>query len=122
MTSEGVFVVEVPLRTLPPSRLQPEIVETAGGAKEVSVRLNLPHNVDPQKLQISVKDRDLIVHVYDETVRTDVTSKVYYFNRTRLPDNADTSRLMCVHEGHELKITAPLVDNWRDTQIESKQR
>jgi len=115
MAPDGKFIVDVPLQapTSLPGQLSflPQIVDMPEGGKSVKLALQIPENIDPSKVQVSVKDRDLIVKVEDKTETADAYSRVHIYNRTRLPDNTDFSALKCTHENNQLNISAPLRAN-----------
>jgi HSP20 family molecular chaperone IbpA len=82
MAPGGKLVVEVPLKetkTMSTASLVPQIVDNKDGTKNVSVNFNIPHNLDPSKVQVSIKDRDIICRAEDEIKKPDLQSKYYYY-------------------------------------------
>jgi HSP20 family molecular chaperone IbpA len=92
----------------PDSDLLPQIVNIPNGTKEVRLSLAVPEITDPSKVQVSVKDRDLIVKAEDKQDGPDGKSKFYYYKRTTLPENTDFRELKCNLENGKLSISAPL--------------
>jgi HSP20 family molecular chaperone IbpA len=133
ITSSHILVIEVPLKPiLTPQQQQleqfkdiahntdlfPKIVESADGAKSLSMHISLPVNIDPSKISVVCKDRDLIVKGHDKTKTHDHISSVHFYKRTTLPENTDWNHFECnLHDAnslHHLTITAPLVTDFKD--------
>ena len=111
MTTGDRLVIEVPLRettSSPNSLMFPQIVDNLDGTKSVSMRFPLPEYVDPNRVNISVKDRDLILRAEDVQQTPDKYSSFYFYKRTTLPENTDLSNLKCVFDGNQVLVTAPL--------------
>jgi HSP20 family molecular chaperone IbpA len=82
MTPGGKLVVEVPLKetsAMPISSMVPQIVDNKDGSKAVSVKFDIPPNLDPTKVSVSIKDRDIICRAEDEIKKPDMQSKYYYY-------------------------------------------
>jgi len=110
MTPNGNLVIEVPLKERPGhlhSELFPKIVDQ-NGHKVVQMQFNVPENIDPSKVHISIKDRDLICKAEDKVQRQDGTSRFYYYKRSTLPENTDFDQLKCNFDQGKLKIEAPI--------------
>jgi len=110
MTPAGNFIVEFPIRQEDRTSAQgmlPQIVDVDGG-KQLKLNLPLPQNIDPSKVQLSLKDRDLIMRVEDRTETGDTRSRVHFYTRTTLPENTDFNQLKCVVDQGQLNITAPV--------------
>jgi len=110
MGPNGQFVVEFPLKetaTTPNLGLLPQIVDKAG-QKQVEMKLPIPANIDPNKVQVSVKDRDLILRVEDKCESPDSISRIHIYTRTTLPENTDFNQLKCVYDNNQLCISAPI--------------
>lgn len=110
LTPSGQFVVEYPLRETERTSnlsLLPQIVDSAQG-KQVQMNFPLPMNVDPNKVQVSIKDRDLIMRVEDKQESPDRFSRTHIYTRTTLPDNTDFSQLRCTYDNNQLSVTAPI--------------
>lgn len=111
MTRHGQLVIEMPLRETQVhsnTDLFPKIVDVENGGKQVQMRFNVPENIDPSKVTVSVKDRDLIVKAEDKIEKPDGVSRFYYYKRTTLPENTKFDELKCQYDNHQLAIQAPL--------------
>jgi HSP20 family molecular chaperone IbpA len=112
MTSPGHLIIEVPLRETTKhlnEDLFPRIVDLpGGGGKEVSMKFQVPETIDPSKVHVSIKDRDLIVKAEDKVDKPDGISRFYYYKRTTLPENTDFSHLKCSLDNHQIQVRAPL--------------
>jgi len=117
LTSNGQLVIEIPFKnhglgTIAVNEsLFPKIVDDGKG-KRVTMRLNLPKNIDASKLTVTCKDRDIIVKGEDKLDKPDCHSQTYYYQRTTLPENTDFEALKCTYDNdHHLSINAPLIHN-----------
>jgi len=90
------------------SDLMPKITETTGGGKEVSLNVFVPENIDPSKVHVSIKDRDLIIRAEDRVEKPDGFTRFHYYKRSTLPENTDFNTLKCHYEHGKITITAPL--------------
>jgi len=111
ITPNGQFIVEYPLRETERTTnlsLLPQIVDTSEGGKQVQLNFPLPMNVDPNKVQVSIKDRDLIMRVEDRQESPDRFSRTHIYTRTTLPDNTDFNQLRCTFDNNQLSVTAPI--------------
>lgn len=111
MTGHGQLVIELPLRETelhPHTDLFPRIVDGENGQKAVAMKFNVPENIDPSKICVSVKDRDLIVKAEDKVEKPDGISRFFYYKRTTLPENTKFDELKCNYVDHQLAICAPL--------------
>jgi HSP20 family molecular chaperone IbpA len=116
MTSHGQLVIEVPLKETAlhlNNDLFPVVVDTEKGGKAVQLQFTVPENIDPSKISVSVKDRDLIVKAEDKVDKPDGISKFYYYKRTTLPENTDFKHLKCNYENHRISVNAPLNLNYK---------
>jgi len=95
----------------------PTVVEREGGGQEARLSLALPKSIDPAKLQVSVKDRDVIVKYEDKIEKKDEAngaveySQISYYRRCTMPENTDLSGIKCVFDqenASQLMLTAPL--------------
>jgi HSP20 family molecular chaperone IbpA len=110
VTSHGHLVLEVPLKETMKHRdedLFPRIINTKAG-KEVSMRFKVPYKIDPSKVTVSIKDRDLIVKAENVVEKPDGISKFFYYKRTMLPENTMFSKLKCSYDNHHLTVSAPV--------------
>ena len=107
VTANDKLVVEIPLQEQGQTML-PRIVEGEGGTKQLSLNLNLPESIDPSKIKVTCKDRDLIVHAEDKQQHGDNFSRTSYYSRTTLPENTDFQQLKCHFDQHKLSVNAPI--------------
>ena len=114
MTTSGKLIVEIPIKEEQKTQDKslatgfPQIVEGENGQKNVAIKLNLPKSIDPSKLSVTCKDRDLIVQAENVNEKEDSRSQTFYYQRTTLPENTDFNSLKCMFENNQLSITAPL--------------
>jgi HSP20 family molecular chaperone IbpA len=112
----GELVIEVPLKETESHQntdLFPKIIDTPEGGKQVSLNFGVPEKIDPHKISVNIKDRDLIVKAEDKVQNADGVSKFYYYKRTTLPENTDFSALKCNYENHQIHVSAPLNMNFK---------
>jgi len=110
MTSHGNLICELPLKETQASlnqELFPKIVDE-NGHKVVKMDFSIPMNIDPSKVTVSIKDRDLICKAEDKVTRPDGSTRFYYYKRSTLPENTDFDKLKCHFENGRLAIAAPL--------------
>lgn len=128
VTGEGRLVVEFPIKR---EEKKADVdglsmVAEENGKKVVKVNFDVPANVDPSKITVSCKDRDLIVQAEDKTEKPDGVSQFYYYRRTTLPENTDFNAIKCTLDSNKLMIEAPfnpdLKPNQRVIPIEMKQQ
>lgn len=111
MAPGGQLVVEVPLEQTEQriDEFVPQITKSEDGkSEEVVVNMNLPKMLDPSKVNLTVKDRDLIVNYDDEQKEENKYSHISFYKRTTLPVNTDFSQLKCYNDNNKLTIKAPL--------------
>jgi HSP20 family molecular chaperone IbpA len=116
MTSHGQLVIEFPLRETQlhlNQELFPKIVDGPNNTKNVELSFRVPENIHPEKVHVSIKDRDLIVKAEDKIEKPDGVSKFYYYKRTTLPENTNFDDLKCNYDNHQISITAPLNLNFK---------
>ena len=111
LASNGQLVVEVPLKfdedriKLNNEDNSPRIVD---GGKKVEMNFTVPANIDPSKIKVTCKDRDLIIQAEDKQERSDGISQMSYYRRTTLPENTDFNSLKCLLENNRLNLNADL--------------
>ena len=111
MTRHGQLVIEMPMRETKVhsnTDLFPRIVDGENGTKSVTMNFNVPENIDPSKVCVSIKDRDLIVKAEDKVEKPDGISRFFYYKRTTMPENTKFDELKCSYDNHKLSICAPL--------------
>lgn len=121
------LVIEVPLKLEEQAEseeeedLFPRVIEK-DGKKSIKMKCDVPKGIDPAKLSVTCKDRDLIIKAEDKQENPDHYSQVYYYKRCTLPENTDFNALKCLFENNKLSIEAPIVpalaSNQRQIPIE----
>lgn len=133
VTGEGRLVIEFPIKrdekkaannNNDVSNSLPVIAEE-NGKKLVKVNFDVPEGIDPNKITVTCKDRDLIVQAEDKVEKPDGVSQFFYYRRSTLPDNTDFNGLKCSLENNKLVVQAPidpeLKPAYRTIPIEHKQ-
>jgi len=108
--TNGMMVIEFPIKEEEQTErrsLFPKIVEKEG-ARNVEFELTIPETVDPAKLHVVCKDRDVIVRADYKIQKPEGTSTIHWLKRSTFPENTDFDALKCSVENHEVKISAPL--------------
>jgi len=118
MTRNGQLVIEMPLKEIAKHSnddLFPRVVDVpATGGKQVQMKFHVPETIDPSKLHVSVKNRDLIVKAEDKVEKPDGVSRFYYYKRTTMPENTDFAALKCnFNPDHSINIDAPIDLNFK---------
>lgn len=111
MAGNDRLIVEVPLKeteTSPNADLFPQIQDNPDGTKSVQMRFVIPENIDPSKVSVSVKDRDLIFRAEDRVDKPDRHTRFHYYKRTTLPENTRFDSLKCIHDKDMITVSAPL--------------
>jgi len=106
MTNDGLLVVEFPWKE-GGKNLFPSIDQAN---KKVNLDIDIPENIDPNKINVTCRDHDVIVRA-DYRVKNEdgsVRSKVHYLRRSTFPENTDLSSLKCELDNNVLKINASL--------------
>ena len=131
VTSSQQLVIEIPLKEeenangegavanrtrLLQANNVPRIVDAENNRKEVVMSLNVPHGIDPSKVKVTCKDRDLIVQAEDKRENSDRCSQTYYYQRCTLPENTDFNSLKCTLDNNVLAVRAPLDENFASNQ------
>lgn len=109
--SGNQLIVEVPLRETEQMKnvhLWPQQINNKDGTKSIQMKFDLPQNIDASKVNVSVKDHDLIVRIEDKVKNQDGSSRFHYYQRTTLPEQTRLDHLKCVQENNQVVCTAPL--------------
>jgi len=86
-----------------------EICTTPEHGKCVHVRVPIADFVEPAKVKVHVKARDLFVHFEERIVpHGDFCSRVIYHTRVQLPRNVDLNGITAKSDKHKLTILAPI--------------
>ena len=107
----GNLIIEVPLKSeLTPlqSDLFPRVVKNKDGTKQIAMTCVIPNGIDPARVSVTCKDRDLIVKAEDKIEKPDSMTKFFYYKRCTLPENTDLKALKCHFEENKLLIDAPV--------------
>ena len=110
VTGDGSLVIEFPFKRQEQttSDLLPRIVDSGEAGKKVELNVAIPQNIDPSKIHVTCKDRDVIVRANYKDEKPDKISRIHYYRRSTLPTNTDFDHLKCVYDNNKLSITAPL--------------
>ncbi len=81
--------------------------------------LLLPKCADPTKINVTCKERQLIVKYQDKTEKDDIISNVYFHKQVLLPENTQFNDLKCKYENNVLSISAPLNTHFEEEQPNS---
>jgi HSP20 family molecular chaperone IbpA len=123
VTASGQLVIEIPFKESAKKRTEeeflfPRILDEENGKQSISMSMPIPQGLDPSKIKVTCKDRDLIVQAEDKQENQDHYSQTYYYRRCTLPENTDFNSLKCVYDNNNrLSIKAPLHP---ESQIYSK--
>jgi hypothetical protein len=86
-----------------------EICTTAEHGKCVHVKVPIADFVEPAKVQVHVKARDLFVHFEERIVPCgESCSRVIYHTRVQLPQNVNLNAITAKSDKHKLTILAPI--------------
>jgi len=86
-----------------------EICTTAEHGKCVHVKVPIADFVEPAKVKVHVKSRDLFVHFEERIVPCgDFCSRVIYHTRVQLPQNVNLNAITAKSDKHKLTILAPI--------------
>lgn len=133
ITAFGQLIIEVPLKEpqqvqtggfLTSGDLLPKVIDKDGG-KAVNLKVSVPQNIDPSKLNVvstlllriyktmlsgffkqTVKDRDVVIKAEDVQDKPDRYSRKYYYRRYTLPENTDFNTMKCKLENNQLFVEA----------------
>jgi len=86
-----------------------EICTTAEHGKCVHIKVPIADFVEPAKVKVHVKSRDLFVHFEERIVPYgDWCSRVIYHTRVQLPQNVNLNAITAKCDKHKLTILAPI--------------
>jgi len=87
----------------------PQMVDNG---RAVNMDMRLPANIDPAHVHVTAKDHDIIVRADERQETPNGVSRVSFYRRSTMPDNADIKHMQCVyHDGNQLSVKAPLADH-----------
>ena len=119
MTSNGRLVIEIPLRKEETNRSNDLFPKLSEDKKSISMNFILPKCTDPAKINVTCKDRQLIVKYEDKKEKDDNFSSIYFYKQVLLPENTQFNDLKCKYENDLLSITAPLNTEFKEKQANS---
>jgi len=115
------LVVEIPMHVTRTGTvgddLLPHVVENIDGTTTVKLTTNFPSWVEPSKVNVTCKDRDVIIRAEDTTTKQDTTSKSYMYKRCTLPENTDFHSMKCHFENGKMQIEAPIQQTLTSTPM-----
>lgn len=124
----NTLVIEFPLKETQKCKdadLLPTTVDNPDGTRSVQMKFWVPEGLDPKKVRVSLKDRDLIVRIEDKVTKPDGSSRFHYYQRTTLPENTKFSELKCIQENNVITAVAPvgeeLTRTARKVPVEAKE-
>jgi len=118
MTSNGRLVVEIPLRNSE-DRSHDLFPKFSEDKKSISMNLLLPNCTDPTKINVTCKERNLIVKYEDKSEKDDTYLSINFYKQILLPENTQLNDLKCKYENNVLSITAPLNSDFLENQQNS---
>lgn len=117
LTSNGRLVLEIPIKEETKIIVGDLFPKISDDKKNVNMNLSLPENLDPAKLNVTCKDRQLIVKYQYKTEKDNGFSDVFYYKQVLMPENTDFSSLKCLFEKNTLSITAPLISDYTSKEL-----
>ena len=116
IASNGKLVIEVPLKQTKTNTISDLIPKISEDKKSVSMSMSLPEGIDPSKINVTCKDRELVVKYENKTETDDSFSKIYFYKQVLLPENTEFNGLKCAYENNTLSVTAPLNTDYKEKQ------
>jgi len=113
MTSSGHLVIEIPIKEETKNEVGDLFPRISDDKKNVNMNLALPESLDPNKLKVTCKDRQLVISYQNKTENEESYSDVHYYKQVLMPENTDFTTLKCVYENKLLKISAPLISEFK---------
>ena len=94
---------------------------------QMAIDITLPDHVDPSKVNVSCKDREIIIKAEDKQESPNSSSSFSFYQRSTLPPDADLNQMRATINNNRLSITAPVKNNelrssFRQIPIESSSR
>jgi len=117
LTAKGKLVVEIPLKKVEEKveehkeeqfreDLEPRVL-TREDKQVMEMNVLLPGEVDPSRLSVTLKDKDLIIRIETKKEKEE-GSEIFYYRRITLPDQTNLQELKCHLEKNKLFISAPM--------------
>lgn len=119
-----------PMPAMPPMPRIPfddQYAPKVTGDGRVAIDITLPDHVDPSKVNVSCKDREIIIKAEDRQDRADGHSSFSFYQRSTLPPETDLNQMRATINNNRLSITAPVTNNglrstFKQIPIESNNR
>jgi len=111
MTSNGQLVIEIPIKEETENKTGDLFPRISDDKKKVNMNILLPENIDPNKLKVTCKDRQLVINYQHKTEDEKNYSDIQYYKQVLMPENTDFRALKCLFENSTLSIEAPLLSN-----------
>lgn len=115
VTGNGQLVIETPLRnSLLGSSFNDDLFpKVSDDGKSLAMNITLPDNVDPSKINVTCKDRDIIIKAEDKKESQDRMSHFSYYKRSTLPENTDFNSVKCTLDKNKINVTASLLSDFK---------
>ena len=88
--------------------LIPKISSNEQGEEILNLDFNIPEDIDPEHIHVTIKDHDFVLKAEDKRAKPDGMSKFHYYKQSRLPHNTKFEDLECKFEHNQISCTAPL--------------
>jgi len=97
--------------------LFPQIVDE-NGSKWMKMKFAVPENIKPEFIDVTIKDRCLIVKAEDKKIKPDGVSKFFYYKKTTLPENCMFDNLKCnFTDDHCICVKCPINMSWMPKKV-----
>ena len=113
MTSNGKLVIEIPIKEEINNKPGDFFPKISDDTKNVNMNILLPENIDPNKLKVTCKDRQLVINYQHKSDDENNICEIQYYKQVLMPENTDFGSLKCLLENKTLSITAPLISNFK---------
>lgn len=81
--------------------------------KQVSLSFDLPQDVDPAKIQVSLNNNDIIVKAEDKVESPEKSSSFSFYKRVNLPVNTDFNAIKCHLDKKKITVSGPLIADYK---------
>jgi HSP20 family molecular chaperone IbpA len=115
-TRNGQLVVDVPLKAEKSVSFQDDLFPRIEG-NQVIMKCSIPNNIDPSKLNVTIRDNDLIIQAEDINDTSDGYSRKTYYKRCTMPRSCDFQSMKCHYSNGSLSIEAPVTSVEIDRHI-----
>lgn len=107
----STLVIEMPLQEKEfhlDADLVPKITENESGEEILNLDFNIPEDIDPEHVHVTIKDHDFVLKAEDKSKKADGMSKFHYYKKARLPHNTNFEGLACKFNNNQISCTAAL--------------